>query len=79
VALAPSNSELGEAPAAVEKKRQACRQNAVAKGLRGGPDMTDYVIVCVSEARLGCLKQAVAQKIRGPERRDFLNRCLLGS
>jgi hypothetical protein len=41
--------------------------------------MLDYIAICVSEARLTCLKQAVAQKVRGPERRDFMNRCLLGS
>jgi hypothetical protein len=45
------------------------------KGMRG-PDLQDYVLVCVAEARLACLKQAVAQKVRGAERRDFLNSCL---
>jgi subtilisin family serine protease len=78
VALAPPRTEGDEMPATIEKKRQACRQDAVAKGMRG-PDMWDYMTICVSEARLGCFKQAVAQKVRGPERRDFLNRCLLGS
>jgi hypothetical protein len=33
----------------------------------------------VGEARLACLKQAVTLKIHGPERRDFMNRCLQGS
>jgi hypothetical protein len=41
--------------------------------------MPDYVAVCVGEARLACLKQAVAQKVRGPGRREFMNRCLAGS
>ena len=41
--------------------------------------MLDYITVCVNEARLTCLKQAVAQKVRASERRDFMNRCLLGS
>jgi subtilisin family serine protease len=80
VSLAPSAPAAGgdEAPAALERKRLACRQDAAAKGMRG-LEMWDYVAVCLSEARLGCLKQAVAQKVRGPERRDFMNRCLLGS
>ena len=39
--------------------------------------MPDYIAVCVSEARLSCLKRAVAQKVRGAERHDFMNRCLI--
>ena len=41
--------------------------------------MLDYITVCVNEARLTCVKQAVAQQLHGPGRRDFMNRCLLGS
>jgi subtilisin family serine protease len=79
VALSPAATEPDESsPAAVEKKRLACRQDAAAKGVRGS-EMVDYITVCVNEARLTCLKQAVAQKVHGPERRDFMNRCLLGS
>jgi psiF repeat-containing protein len=77
VALAPVRPELDET-ATIERKRQACRQDAGTKGVRGA-DLWDYVTVCVSEARLACLKQAVAQKVHGPERRDFMNRCLQGS
>jgi subtilisin family serine protease len=77
VALAPTRPELDDT-ATIERKRQACRQDASTKGVRGA-DLSDYVTVCVSEARLACLKQAVAQKVRGPERRDFMNRCLRGS
>jgi hypothetical protein len=74
VALAPARPEGDDVM--VERKRQACRQDAAARGMRG-PDVFDFVTVCVAEARLACLKQAVAEKIRGPERRDFMNRCLL--
>ena len=78
VALAPAATESDESsPATTEKKRQACRQDAAAKGVHG-PEILDYIAVCVSEARLSCLKQAVAQKVHGLERRDFMNRCLLG-
>ncbi len=76
LALAPARPE-GDETAIVERKRQACRQDAAAKGMRG-PDVFDHVTVCVAEARLACLKQAVAEKVRGPERRDFMNRCLSG-
>ena len=74
----PAATEPDEAPAAIEKKRQACGQAAAARGLQAS-ETPDYIAVCVGEARLACLKQAVAQKVRAPERRDFMNRCLLGS
>ena len=79
VALSPAATEPDESsPAAVEKKRLACRLDAAAKGVRGS-EMVDYITVCVNEARLTCLKQAVAQQLHGPGRRDFMNRCLPGS
>jgi subtilisin family serine protease len=77
-AVAPAATESGESPATVEKKRQACSQDAASRGVQAS-EMPDYIAVCLGEARLACLKQAVAQKVRGPERRDFINRCLLGS
>jgi hypothetical protein len=70
-----ADAGAGDTRASVEKKRLACRQEGMNKGMRG-PDLQDYVVVCVAEARLACLKQAVAQKVRGAERRDFLNSCL---
>ena len=75
---APAAAEADESPATVEKKRQACSQDAAAKGVRAS-EMPDYIAVCVGEARLACLKQAVAQKVHGPGRREFMNRCLAGS
>jgi hypothetical protein len=62
----------------IEKKRQACRQAGADQGVQAS-DMADYIALCVGEARLACLKQAVTLKIHGPERRDFMNRCLQGS
>jgi hypothetical protein len=77
VGPAPAATEPDESPATIEKKRQACRQDGAARGVQTS-EMADYIAVCVSEAHLACLKQAVAQKVRGPERRDFMNRCLPG-
>jgi psiF repeat len=62
-------------PAAARDKRRACREEGQSKGSRG-PDLQDYVAVCVAEARLACLKQAVEQKVRGAARRDFMAKCL---
>ncbi len=76
-ALPPAGTE-GDESALVERKRQACRQAGADQGVQAS-EMADYIAVCVSEARLACLKQAVALKVHGPERRDFMNRCLLGS
>jgi hypothetical protein len=61
--------------AAMQKKRAACRQEAVGQGMRG-PELQDQVAVCVQEARLACLKQAIAQKVRGPDRMSFISKCL---
>jgi len=61
--------------AAAQDKRRTCRQEGQSKGTRG-PDLQDYVAICVAEARLACLKQAVEQKVRGPARRDFIANCL---
>ena len=76
--VGPAATEPDEAPATIERKRQACGQDAASRGVQAS-ETPDYIAVCVGEARLACLKQAVAQKVRGPERRDFMNRCLLGS
>jgi subtilisin family serine protease len=67
-----------ESSATIEMKRQSCRQDGASRGVQAS-EIADFIAVCVSEARLACLKQAVAQKVQGAERRDFLNRCLQGS
>jgi hypothetical protein len=82
----PSQTPLAPGPAAqnpgtdfvplAEKKRMAaCLQEGTVKGIHG-VELKDYTVICVAEARLTCLKQAVAQKVRGPDRRDFIGRCL---
>jgi hypothetical protein len=78
-AALPPVTAGAEDAALIEKKREACRQAGADQGVEA-TEMADFVAVCVSEARLACLKQAVAQKVRGAaERRDFINRCLQGS
>jgi subtilisin family serine protease len=68
----------GEDAALIEKKGEACRQAGADEGVEAA-EIADYVAACVSEARLACFKQAVAQKVHGPERKDFISRCLQGS
>jgi Subtilase family len=62
-------------PIAEKRRLDGCVQDGMTRGHRGA-DLRDYAVVCLAEARLTCLKQAVAQKVRGPERRDFMGRCL---
>jgi hypothetical protein len=32
--------------------------------------------LCMAQARLDCLKQAIDQKIVGPQRKDFVKSCV---
>jgi len=79
VPLAPGpgavNSDTDHAPIAEKKRLSACAQEGTSKGMRG-PELRDYTVVCLAEARLTCLKQAVAQKVRGSDRKDFMGKCL---
>jgi hypothetical protein len=72
---APSDQATPQVPAGVKQKQAACGQEGSKKGMRG-VDLQDYVAICVLEARLACLKQAVADKIRPPSRRDFISKCM---
>jgi hypothetical protein len=67
--------QTNDAPAApvAAGKLFAC-QTAV-KGLQG-QDRQDQMQLCRAQAHLDCLKQAIDQKIVGPQRRDFLRTCL---
>ena len=63
--------------AALRKKAASCRKDGAGKGLRE-QDLREHVYVCVQEARLACLKQAIEQKIRGRDRVSFIDKCLTG-
>jgi Spy/CpxP family protein refolding chaperone len=67
---APVNS----APAApVEtSKWLACR--TASQGFKG-QEQRDQMQLCMAQARLDCLKQAIDQKIIGPQRKEFLKSC----
>jgi hypothetical protein len=66
----PSNS----APAAPvpSGKRFACK--TASQALKG-QEQKDQMQLCMAQARLDCLKQAIDQKIVGPQRRDFVKSC----
>jgi hypothetical protein len=58
-------------------RRSTCRKN-VDQSLKG-PDLIDALQICMLEARLNCLKQAVGDKVRGKKRETFMNTCSGGS
>jgi hypothetical protein len=53
-------------------KRLACR--SASQGLTG-QDKRDQMQLCMAQAHLDCLKQAIDQKIAGPRRKDFVKSC----
>ena len=71
----PPAVQTNDAPAApvAESKLFAC-QTAV-KGLQG-QERQDQMQLCRAQAHLDCLKQAIDQKVVGPQRRDFLRNCM---
>jgi hypothetical protein len=54
-------------------KRMACRAASQAKQ---GQDRKDQMQLCMEQARLDCLKQAIDQKVVGPQRREFVSSCM---
>jgi hypothetical protein len=41
-----------------------------------GQERADQMQLCVAQARLDCLKQAIDQKVVGTQRRDFVQNCV---
>jgi hypothetical protein len=57
----------------VASKRFACR---TASQTMGGQEGKDQMQVCMAQARLDCLKQAIDQRIVGPQRKEFVKNCV---
>jgi hypothetical protein len=74
-AAAPTPAPASTPDAAVpvsSGKRFACK--AASQAMKG-QEQRDQMQLCMMQARLDCLKQAIDQKIVGPQRKDFLNTC----
>jgi hypothetical protein len=67
--------QTNPAPAApvAQSKRYACR--ATAQRFQG-QDRADQMQLCLAQARLDCLKQAIDQKVVGSQRREFVRTCV---
>jgi hypothetical protein len=65
----------GAAPSAASGKRSACQTSA--QGMKG-QERQDQMQLCMAQAHLDCLKQAIDQKVVGPQRKDFIKGCMGG-
>ena len=67
--------QANPAPAAPvsPSKRYACR--ASVGGIQG-QERIDQIQLCMAQARLDCLKQAIDQGIVDPQRKNFVKTCL---
>ncbi len=54
----------------------SCREKGMQQNLRG-QTLADFVAVCHLEARLACLKEAIAKKLVGPDRGAFMKSCAM--
>jgi hypothetical protein len=70
-APAPTSTSAAAVPVP-SGKRFACK--SASAGMTG-QEQRDQMQLCMLQARLDCLKQAIDQKIVGPQRRDFLRTC----
>ncbi|WP_076864617.1 hypothetical protein [Bradyrhizobium mercantei] len=71
-AAAPAQESSSAAAPVPGAKRAACQ--SAAKALKG-QDRHDQMQLCMAQAHLDCLKQAIDQKIVGPQRKEFVKSC----
>jgi hypothetical protein len=68
---ATANPSTGTPPGG--GKRAECL--ASVQGMKG-QDRQDGMQLCIAQGRVDCLKQAIDQKVVGPQRRDFIKNCM---
>ncbi len=72
------DSADGSAKAVRVGRRETCRQSVSTRKL-GRREARDQLQLCVAQARVECLQQAIEQKVRaGTQRRVFVKGCLAG-
>ncbi|MEH2565276.1 hypothetical protein [Bradyrhizobium sp. AZCC 2289] len=69
---APVQANSAAAVPVPSGKRMACQ--TASQALKG-QDRQDQIQLCMAQARLDCLKQAIDQKVVGPQRKDFMQTC----
>ena len=73
-APASTGNSLATAPSATSK-REVCES---ASANLEGRERHDQMQLCLAQARIDCGRQAVDQKIMGPQRQDFVRACVGG-
>ncbi len=63
------------APAAPVNPSRGFICRAAAQKYRG-QERADQIQLCMAQARLDCLRQAIDQKVVGPARKDFVQNCV---
>jgi len=70
--IAPTDADSATLTSVPMTPRFAC---LAAAQKFAGQDRQDQMQLCMVQARLDCLKQAIDQKIVGPQRKEFLVSC----
>jgi hypothetical protein len=70
---APSAATTGTPGAAAGGKRAGCLTGVQDKK---GQDRQDQMQLCMAQARVECLKQAIDQKVANAQRKDFMKTCM---
>ncbi|QDW38533.1 hypothetical protein FFI89_016125 [Bradyrhizobium sp. KBS0727] len=71
-AAAPASPATAAAPVPGGKKLACQTASQAVKGQA----RNDQMQLCMMQARLDCLKQAIDQNIVGPQRKDFMKSCV---
>lgn len=69
----PAPAATSPIAAAPSGKKLACQ--AASEAMKGQA-RKDQMQLCMMQARLDCLKQAIDQNIVGPQRKDFVKSCV---
>jgi hypothetical protein len=72
-AQTPPTASSNQQASSDSGKRAACEASTQASK---GQNKRDQLQLCLSQARIDCLKQAVDQKMFGKQRSDFVRSCM---
>jgi hypothetical protein len=72
-AAAPAANSTSTSTPATGGKRADC---LVAVQGKKGQDRQDGMQLCMAQGRVDCLKQAIDQKVVGPQRKEFVKNCM---
>ena len=72
-APAATASPSASSPPGASGKRGDCM--VAVQGVKG-QERQDQMQLCMAQGHLDCLKQAIDQKVVGPQRKDFIKSCM---